>query len=130
MADAMAGRPISAVLRDIIRDVQEIVHSEIRLAKTEVSEELVKAKGAGFLLGLGAFFGFFATLFGLVAAVYGLSRVMPNWAAALLVAAPLGVAAVGMCMAGLKRFREVHPIPDHAVENVKENVQWAIQQFK
>ena len=49
-----AERTISTVLQDIIANVQDIVRSEVRLAKTEVQEELGKARSAGLLLGIGA----------------------------------------------------------------------------
>jgi hypothetical protein len=56
--------------------------------KTEIGEEVAKAKGAGILLGMGAFCGFFAVLFALLAAMLGLRNVMPEWAAALIVRRP------------------------------------------
>jgi len=126
----MSSRSISSVLGDIVQNVQEIVGSELRLAKTEIGEEIAKAQGAGVLLGSGVFCGFFAVLFALLAAMFGLSRVVPNWAAALIVAIPMGVAAGLMYSFGRKRFRNVHPIPDRTVETVKESVQWAIQRIK
>jgi uncharacterized membrane protein YqjE len=44
----MAGgdRSLSDVLQDILRNVQEMVRSEVRLAKTEIREEAVKAKSS------------------------------------------------------------------------------------
>ena len=130
MATDMSGRSISSVLGDIVQNVQEIVGSELRLAKTEIAEEISKARGAGMLLGLGTFCAIFAVLFLLLALMFGLSNVVPMWAAALIVAIPMGMAAGIMCYLGRKRFRNVHPIPDRAVETVKENVQWAIQRIK
>ncbi len=37
-------RPFSAVLKDIVGNLQDIVRSEIRLAKTEVQEEVAKSR--------------------------------------------------------------------------------------
>lgn len=130
MAADTSGRSFANVLREIVQNAQEMVRSELRLAKTEIGEEVTKAKGAGLLLGMGAFCGFFAVFFALLAAMFGLRNVVPEWAAALIVAIPVGIAAGLMFHSGWKKLRNVHPIPDRAVETMKESVQWAIQQIK
>lgn len=130
MLPETGGRSISGVLRDIVQNVQDIVRSELRLAKTELREEIVKAKTAATLLGLGAVCGFFAAFFALLAGVFALSRVVPNWAASLIVAGAVGILAGAMFYPGWKRLRAVHPIPEHTVHSVKENIQWAKQQTK
>jgi len=121
------GRSISSVFRDIVHNIQEIVRDELRLAKTELREEAAKAKDAGILLGIGALCGFFAVFFALFGAVFALSNVVPNWAAALIVAAVMAIGAGLMLASGRKRLRTVHPVPEHTVETVKESVQWAKQ---
>jgi len=123
-------RSISSVLRDIVGNVQDIVRSELRLAKIEFGEEITKAKAAGILLGLSAAAGFIAVFFALIAALFGLTLVMPNWAAALVIAVVLGVVALVMLSSGRKLLRKVHPLPKHTVDTVKENFQWAKQHTK
>jgi hypothetical protein len=39
-------RPISAVLQDIVGNIQDIVRSEVRLARTEIGEEVGRARSA------------------------------------------------------------------------------------
>ena len=123
-------RSVADVLRDIVGNIQEIVRAEVRLAKSEVREELTKVQNAGLLLGLGAIGGLFAVFFLLFSLVYALSIVVPNWAAALTVGAVLAITAAAILSVGMKRFGRVHPIPDRTIESVKENVQWAKQQSK
>ena len=127
---ASADRSLSEVLQDIIRNVQEIVRSEVRLAKTELREEAEKAKTPTMLLGAGAVATMFAIFFLLLTIVYALARVMPNWAAALIVAGVLGVVASMMLTAGMKGFKHVHPTPARTIETIQENVRWAKQQTK
>ena len=124
------GRSISSVLRDIVGNVQDIVRSELRLAKKEIAEEMGKAKTAGTLLGIGAVCAFFAVFFTLIAVVFALINVVPNWAAALIVAAAMGIGAWLMLYAGKKRLQTVHAVPEHTVETVKENIEWAKQLTK
>lgn len=122
-------RTISTVLQDIIANVQDIVRSEVRLAKTEVREELAKARSAGVLLGISVVAAIFSVLLLLLASVYALSRVLPHWAATLIVAIVVGVIAGVTLAAALRQFKTVQPAPKTA-ESLKENVQWAKQQSK
>jgi uncharacterized membrane protein YqjE len=127
---AAVDRSFSDLLQDIIRNVQEIVRSEVRLAKTEIREEAAKTKASMLLLGAGAVTGLFAILFLLLMIVSALALIMPNWAAALLVGAALAVAAGVMLAGGVKSFQRIHPTPERTVETIKENIQWAKQQTK
>jgi hypothetical protein len=65
----------------------------------------------------------------LLACVYALGRVMPNWAAALIVAAAVGVAAVVTLGLGLRRVKTIQAAPKTAA-SLQENVRWAKQQTK
>ena len=47
-------RPITAILHDIVSDIQEIIRSEIRLAKVELGEQASKAAPAAGMLAAGA----------------------------------------------------------------------------
>jgi len=123
-------RPFSEIVGDIVTHAQEIVRSEVRLAKTELKEEGVKAARASVMLAAGAFVGLYALGFILWAAAYALGLVMPQWLAALIVGVVLAIAAGAMVMMGLSRFKTVEPVPDKAVGQVKEDVQWLKQQTK
>jgi len=122
-------RSISVVLQDIVRDIQEIVRSEVRLAKTELHEELTKTRSASLLIDLGAASGVFSMLFALLTIVYALSIVIPAWLAALCVAVGIGVVAAATIIAGLRRFKTISAAPK-TVANMKENIEWAKQQIK
>jgi len=123
-------RSLADVLQDIMRDVQEIVRSEVRLAKTELREEAAKAKTAAGLLGAAAITAVFAVFFVLLAVVYALMLVMANWAAALFVGVGLAVLATVVAMAGVNRFKHVQATPARVVDSMKENVEWVKQQTK
>ncbi len=127
---AASDRSISDVLQDILSNIQEIVRSEVRLAKTEAREEVGKVKSAGILLGAGAICGVFAAFFLLLTIVYALARFMPDWAAAFTITVVLAIITGVMLSAGVKRFKQVHPTPDKTMESLKENVEWAKQQTK
>jgi uncharacterized membrane protein YqjE len=127
---ATTDRSVSDVLQDIIRNIQDIVRSEVRLAKTEVREEVSKARDASVLIGVGALSGTFSAFFLLVSIVYALSKVVPDWAAALIVAVALAIVTGVLLSKGAERFKHVHPVPDKTIESLKENVEWAKQHAK
>jgi Putative Actinobacterial Holin-X, holin superfamily III len=117
-------RSIPEILKDVLANIQDIVRAEVRLAKAELGEELGRARTGGLLIGVGAVAAICSALFLLLACVYALGRVMPNWAAALTVAAAVGVAATVMLGLGLKRFKTIHATPETAA-SLQENVRWA-----
>ena len=124
-----ADRSITAVLHDIVGNIQDIVRCEIRMAKTEITEELGKSRSAGVLVGIGMLMLAFSALFLLLAAVYALSLLVPEWAAALIVGAGVGATAALCFGVGIKRFKVVRAAPK-AVASMKEKVEWAKQLTK
>jgi len=127
---ASGERTISDVFQDIVHDIQEIVRSEVRLARTEIREEAVKARSAGILLGGGAVVGLYAGLLILTAIVAALSLVMAVWAAALIVGLLLAAMAAGALTAGRKELQRVHPKPERTVDTLRENAEWIKQQTR
>jgi uncharacterized membrane protein YqjE len=121
-------RSASEVLKDIIGNAQEMIRSEVRLAKAEVREEVTKTLDGAKLLGAGAGAGLFALGFVLVAVAQFLAQYMPGWAATLVVGVVLGIAAAVMISSGKGRVKV--PTPDKTIENVKENVEWVKNQTK
>lgn len=121
---AIAERPISSVLSDIVGNVQDIVRSEARLAKTEIMAELRKSTTAALMVGAGLTMLAFSGLFVLVAIVAALSAYMPIWAAALIVAAGEGLMAALFVALGIKRFKAVRAAPV-TQSTLKENFEWA-----
>jgi uncharacterized membrane protein YqjE len=122
-------RSIPEILQDVLTNIQDIVRAEVRLAKAELGEELNRARSGGLLIGVGAVAAIFSTLFLLLACVYALGLIVPNWAAALIVAAAVGVAAAVTLSLGLKRLKTIQAAPKTSA-SLKENVQWAKQLTK
>ena len=122
-------RSIADVLQDILRNIQEIVRSEVRLAKSELGDEFTKVKASAPLLVVGAVAGLLAAFFLAWAAFYALALVLPQWGAALIVAGVLAIVGGITISAGVKALQRVQP-PEQTIASVKENVQWAKQQIK
>lgn len=124
---AAGERSITDVLQDIVGNVQDIVRSEVRLAKSEIATELDKVKTAAPMLIVGGVTALLALLFLMWTIVYALAFVVPMWAAALIVTALLALVGGVATASGVKQLRRVNP-PERTIKSVKENVQWAKQQ--
>ena len=121
-------RSFTVVLQDIMRNVQEIIRAEVRLAKAEIREEASKAFSSMVWVMVGAVCAAFALTFLLWTVVYAVGLVWPMWAATLVVAAVLGIAGAVMLSSGIQRMKHVSPTPERTVETIKENVAWVKQQ--
>jgi hypothetical protein len=117
-------RPLSGLVRGVIENFQEIVRSEVRLAKAETREEVQKATGAAKMLGVGAALAAYALGFVLLAGYRALAQVIPDWLAALAVGGTLGIIALVCYSVGKERFKRVDPKPEKTIESIKENLQW------
>jgi uncharacterized membrane protein YqjE len=119
---------MSEVLKDIIGNVQEMVRSEIRLARAELREEVSDAMGAAKLMGIGAGITLIGGLFVLVTVALLLALVMPAWLATLIVGAALAIPGMAMLAKGRSQFKV--PRPKKTIESVKENVEWMKSQTR
>ena len=123
-------RTFSDVLQDILRNLQEIVRSEVRLAKAEIRDEAVQAGSSAFWVAAGAVAALCAWMFLSWTAVYALAVFMSMWAATLAVAVTLAIVAGVLLVIGVRRFKRMQPIPARTVETLKENLEWMKQSIK
>jgi Putative Actinobacterial Holin-X, holin superfamily III len=123
-------RSVSDVLQDILRNLQDIVRSEIRLAKVEIRQEVRRASSSGVWIAAGTVGVVSAWIFLLWTLAYALATRMPMWAATLVVAGVMAAAAVVLIAGGVRRAKRIQPIPERTVESVKENLEWMKQPTK
>ena len=123
-------RSAGDVLKDIIGNVQEIIRSEVRLAKVETVQEIGKAGTASKIIAIGGVLGLYGGAFILLAIVYALSTVMAAWLAALIVGIALAIPAAVMVSRGMDEIKRVSPAPERTIETVKENVEWMKNQTR
>jgi hypothetical protein len=120
-------RSLVDVFDDIFGNLQDIVRSEIRLARAEVSQELSGAKSAAIGWGFALLAGAFSLQFALFAAMYALSMVMARWIAALAIAGAMTVVALcALLLARRRAGKQRARIPRSAVE-IREEAKWASQ---
>jgi VIT1/CCC1 family predicted Fe2+/Mn2+ transporter len=123
-------RSLPEVLQGIVGNIEEIIRSEVQLAKTEVKDELSKASRPAGMMGAGFVLSLYAGGFMLLAAVYGLTYVMAAWMAALIVGVVLAIAATLFISVGKKNLKLVNAVPQRTAETMRENMEWAKKQIR
>jgi len=121
---------IGRTVREIIGNAQEIIRSEVQLAKTEIKEEVRGAAKASAFYAAAAISALYALGLILLAAVYGLSYFVQPWLAALIVGLVMAaIAGIAYVMAR-KETQELSFKAEQTLETAKENVRWAKNRFK
>jgi uncharacterized membrane protein YqjE len=121
---------ITDLLQEIVGNIQNIIRSEVRLAKTEVTEEATAVGKAAGMLAAGAVLALYAVGFLLLTVVYALRGPLPDWAAALIVGLVVAAIAGVMAKVGLDRIKNFNPKPEQTIDSVKEDVRWVKEQSR
>lgn len=122
----MAGpddRSIGEIAGDIAGNLKQIVRAEVRLAKTELREDVAALKSGMVVISIGALMGALAVGCAMLAAIYALATVVAPWAAAAIVAGGAALVAAIFVMTGVKRMQAIG-LPRTAA-TIQESVQWA-----
>ena len=115
-------RSLGELVASATRDLSQLVHKEVELAKVEIKKDVANAgKGAGLFGGAGLT-GLFALLFLSFALVYGIAGLGLDLGWAFLIVGLLHlVAAVVLALSGKKKISKVGP-PERTIETVKDDI--------
>lgn len=117
------GRTLPGILGEIGSGIRQMVRSEIKLAKSEITEAARGARSSGVMFAIGGVLGMFALGFLFLTAMFALEIVLPNWLAALIVGLVLLLGAgIGIAV-GRERLKAIHP-PRETLQTIKEDFQW------
>ena len=115
---------------DLSREFGELVRTQTELAKTEIRAQTDKAKIAAGAFGGAALAGYMALVLLSFAVAWGLSEVMPEGFAFLIVGVIYAVVAGVLYLRGRRQVEELNIVPEQTIESVKEDVQWAQQKTR
>jgi hypothetical protein len=113
------------VIKNAIRDAQDLVRSEIALAKTEVRQEVRRLSvGAGLLAGA-ALAAIIAVIFLMTTIAWAIADLLgwPVWSGFGIVTLLVGIAAAALGVIGKKRLTAARHMP-RTVDTLKENIEW------
>ena len=122
----MQGAPeptIGELIRSLLQDVGQLVRTEIKLAQSEMGQNVSRAKTPVLLMAVGGvlIFGAFLTLLGALVGWLA-DAVGPGWAA-FIVAVVVGGAGVALVMSGKNKMSQVALAPTRTVASVKQDAQ-------
>ena len=124
------GRSLKQILQDIVNHVSDIIRSEVRLAKTEVRQDVTHYAKTSAFIGVAGVLALYAVGFILLSAVYGLQGVMSSWLAAFVVGAAVGIVAAILYLTGRKKLTQASLRPDKTIQTLEDNVTWFKRQTK
>jgi Putative Actinobacterial Holin-X, holin superfamily III len=125
------GRPVDEqslgeLVSTATRDLSLLIHKEVELAKTEISQQAVKAGlGAGLLSGAGLM-GMFGFVMAAFAGSFGFADGLdiPVWAGFLCMTGVFLVLAGLLAAVGIGRVKSLGP-PERTQRTVKDSLAWA-----
>lgn len=119
------------LLRDLSSELTTLIHQEVALAKTELTEKTKKVGVGAGMFGAAAVAGLLAAGALVTAAIAGLSTALSVWLSALIVGGVLlAVAGILALTGGNELGQGSPPIPEEAIESTKEDVEWLKTQAK
>lgn len=117
-------RSLGELFADLSRQTSQLIHQEMALAKSEMSEKATQiGKIVGFIAAGGVilYAGFLALLTTIIILI---ARVLPWWLSALIVG--VVVVAIGAILVdmGLQKLKHLNPAPQQTIETLKEDQRW------
>ena len=117
---------MASLMGDIIGDVQKLVRQELALARTEVKEEVSKAKVVAIQFGAALAAAAVGGLLLVLMLVHLLDAVteIPLWGCYLLVGITFAGLGAFLFFRGKEKAKHIDFVPRETVQSIKENVQW------
>ena len=123
-------RSIGTLFSDLARDTSLLIRQEIALAKAEVAGGVANlGLGIGLLVA-GALVAFVGVIVLCLAGVYGLSKVVEPWLAALIVGGAVLVLGAALAFMGKGRLSGDKLLPRRTLRTLKDDGEWAKEQVR
>lgn len=120
---------IGELISGLLQDLQELVRGEVRLARTELRDDAMRAGRGAATIAAGALVGVTGFIFLMLGVTYLLNKTMQMWIAAAIVGAVLAVIAAVLVQVGRGRLQAGNFTPEQTIETLKEDQEWAKRQM-
>jgi hypothetical protein len=111
---------VGELVGHVAQDLSTLMRQELELAKAEVKQEITKTGKAAGMFGAAGFAGYMVLLFASIALWWGLSNVMDQGWAALIVTGIWAIIGAVAFVVGRRQIKAVNPKPEQTIETVKE----------
>lgn len=116
-------RSLGTLFRELTEDLSTLFRSEIALAKLEMKASVTRLGIGGVFFALAAGAAVAASILMVVVLILVLALWLPAWAATLIVAILMLIAAAVFVMLGRKKMENLNFKPEATIENVKADIQ-------
>jgi xanthine/uracil permease len=122
-------KPITSLFSDLIHNLGSLIQHEVMLAKTEMNAKIsqIEAGGASLAIGGAVLYAGFLVL--LLAAVLGLSYLVPTWLSALIIGLVVAVIGAGLVMKGRRDMKAKNLKPERTIESMRRNIDFTKEEF-
>lgn len=110
------------LLKALSEESQQLVKSDVDIAKKEMKQSGKKAAMGGGLLAAGGVMGLVGFIWLVGAAIFALALALPMWASALIIGGGVAIIGGAIAWAGAERMKELKP--ERTVRNFEEDQQW------
>jgi uncharacterized ion transporter superfamily protein YfcC len=118
-AGQLSQKSVGELVGQVSRDMSQLVRQEMQLARTELRQEAKETGQAAGAFGIAGFAGYMVLLFASIAGWWGLTTVMHQGWAALVIAGIWAVIAVILGVVGRDRAKRIHS-PQQTAETVRQ----------
>ncbi len=118
---------LTPLVAGIVNDAQALIRQQLTLFQTEMKNDLRRTKEATIPLVIGVVVCFLAGLILCMACAYLILYIWPacaQFVAFGIVGIVLAIIGGALLYTGKAKFDAFNPLPEKAVEGLKENIQW------
>ena len=118
-----SGRSIAQILQEIVSHISEIIRSEIRLATTEIKQDLAeRAKAVTYVIIAGVLI-LYGGGFALLGVVYAMATIWPAWLSAIAVGAVTGIVGIVLFFIGRGKMNQRLEV-NMTTKTSEDNLRW------
>jgi hypothetical protein len=123
-------RSIGGLFRDVMQELSSLFQNETELAKAEVSEKVSQIGTGVTSIAIAAVVLLAGLIILLLAAVYGLSLIWPQWLAALVIGGAVTLIGIILLLVARSKLRPQNLAPQRTTESIRKDKAVAQEQFK
>jgi len=120
-------QPVSSLLSGIVEDAKQLFIEQMRLFQVEIKNDFQRTIWALLPLAIGVVITLPGVLLLLFAAAHFVNWMvpdMPTWGGFAIVGGVIFVLGIGLVFWGKAKLSSINPLPDVALQGLKENLQW------
>jgi len=117
-------RSVGELFGELATETGTLVHQEIQLASTELTQKAVDAGKRSLRIAAGAALALVALMTLAATCVIALAYLVPLWLSALIIAVIFGAIAYGIAQSGISAMKRGDLRPTETIASLKEDKTW------